>query len=114
MDEKSDAQELSGVALLLMAAENLKRSIEFTIGQLNARKVRSEMKLRWSRSLVRQVEALVKVVEALNKVGGKSGVELDLASYLAGLESKIPKRFVSREFTGIVRKTQARASRNKT
>jgi hypothetical protein len=31
------------------------------------------MKLRWSRSLVRQVEALVKVVEALDKIGGKSG-----------------------------------------
>jgi len=47
---------------LLLAAENLKKSIEFTVRQLNARKVRGEMKLRWSRSLVRQVEALVKVV----------------------------------------------------
>lgn len=113
MDEKSEAQELSGVGLLLMAAESLKRSIEFTIRQLKAKKVKGEMKLRWSRALVRQVEALVKVVEALNRVGGKSGVELDLASYLAGLESQIPKRFVSREFTGIVRRVQARVSRRR-
>jgi hypothetical protein len=112
--QEGEAEGLSGVGLLLLAAENLKRSIEFTVGQLNARKVRGEMKLRWSRSLVRQVEALVKVVEALNKVGGKSGVELDLASYLAGLEGKIPKRFVSREFAGIVRRVQARASRHRT
>ena len=111
---EGEAEGLSGVGLLLLAAENLKRSIEFTVGQLNARKVRGEMKLRWSRSLVRQVEALVKVVEALNKVGGKSGVELDLASYLAGLEGKIPKRFVSRGFAGIVRRVQARASRHRT
>jgi len=112
--QEGEAEGLSGVGLLLLAAENLKRSIEFTVGQLNARKVRGEMKLRWSRSLVRQVEALVKVVEALNKVGGKSGVELDLASYLAGLEGKIPKRFVSRGFAGIVRRVQARASRHRT
>jgi hypothetical protein len=108
---KAEVEGLSGVGLLLLAAENLKRSIEFTVGQLNARKVRGEMKLRWSRSLVRQVEALVKVVEALNKVGGKPGVELDLASYLAGLEGKIPKRFVSKELAGIVGRVQARVSR---
>jgi hypothetical protein len=108
---KAEVKGLSGVGLLLLAAENLKRSIEFTVGQLNARKVRGEMKLRWSRSLVRQVEALVKVVEALNKVGGKGGAELDLASYLAMIESKVPKRFVCREFAGIVRRVQTRASR---
>jgi len=108
---EGEAEGLSGVGLLLLAAENLKKSIEFTVGQLNARKVRGEMKLRWSRSLVRQVEALVKVVEALNKVGGKPGVELDLASYLAGLEGKIPKRFVSKELAGIVGRVQARVSR---
>jgi hypothetical protein len=57
---------------------------------------------------------LVKVVEALNKVGGKSGIELDLASYLSGLEGKIPKRFVGREFARIVRRMQMRASRHRT
>jgi hypothetical protein len=107
---EGEAEGLSGVGLLL-AAENLKKNTEFTVGQLNARKVRGEMKLRWSRSLVRHVEALVKVVEALNKVGGKPGVELDLASYLAGLEGKIPKRFVSKELAGIVGRVQARVSR---
>ena len=50
-------------------------------------------------------------MEALNKVGGKPGVELDLASYLAGLEGKIPKRFVSKELAGIVGRVQARVSR---
>jgi hypothetical protein len=109
--QEGEAEGLSGVGLLLLAAENLKRSIEFTVGQLNARKVRGEMKLRWSRSLVRQVEALVKVVEALNKVGGKPKVELDLASYLAMVESKVPKRFVGKEFAGVVRRVQASASR---
>jgi hypothetical protein len=104
---KAEVEVLSGIGLLL-AAENLKRSIEFTVGQLNARKVRGEMKLRWSRSLVRQVEALVKVVEALNKVGGKAETELDLAM----IESKVPKRFVGKEFAGIVRRVQARASRH--
>jgi hypothetical protein len=50
---EGEAEGLSGVGLLLLAAENLKKNTEFTVGQLNARKVRGEMKLRWSRSLVR-------------------------------------------------------------
>jgi hypothetical protein len=41
------------------------------------------------------------------------GVELDLASYLAVVESKVPKRFVSKEFAGIVRRVQASAARRK-
>jgi len=50
-------------------------------------------------------------VEALNKLRGKTGAEaeLDLASYLAGLESQIPKRFVSREFARTVRRMQRKA-----
>ena len=92
--------------LLLMAAENLKRSIEHAVRQLEARKVRGEMKLRWSRSLTRQVEALVKVAEALNKIGSKSAVDVDLASYLSGLEARVPRRFASRKFVKIVGKTR--------
>jgi len=49
--------------------------------------------------------------EALKKLRGKPEVE-DLASYLAGLKSQIPKKFVSREFVGIVRRMQIRALRN--
>ena len=92
--------------LLLMAAENLKKSIEHAVRQLEAKKVRGEMKLRWSRSLTRQVEALVKVAEALNKIGSKSVVEMDLASYLSGLQARVPERFVTRKFSRIVRRTQ--------
>lgn len=102
------ADELSSEALLLLAAENLKKSIEFAVGQLKAKKVRGEMKLRWSRSLVRQVEALVKVVEALNKIGSKSGADLDFASYLSALEKKIPRRFINKRFITIVKAVQAR------
>ena len=97
--------------LLLMAAENLKKSIEHSVRQLQAKKVRSETKLRWSRSLVRQVEALVKVAEALSKIGSKSGVDLDLASYLSGLETRVPRRFATVKFNRIVRKTQVSWSR---
>ena len=115
MDEKSETEDAS-VHLLLMVAESLKRNIEFAVRQLNSKKVKSEMKLKWSRIVVRHVEALIKVVEALNKLRGKTGAkaELDLASYLAGLESQIPKRFVSREFARIVKRMQRRASRHRT
>ncbi|MEM3765650.1 MAG: hypothetical protein QXU46_01330 [Candidatus Bathyarchaeia archaeon] len=111
---EAEAGNLSSEALLLLAAENLKKSIEFAVGQLKAKKVRGEMKLKWSRSLVRQVEALVKVVEALNKIDSKSGTaDLDLASYLAGLGKKIPRRFVSKRFVTVVRTVQARTAGRK-
>ena len=92
--------------LLLMAAENLKKSIEHAVRQLEAKKVRGEMKLRWSRSLTRQVEALVKVAEALNKIGSKSAADMDLASYLSGLHMRVPQRFVTKEFSRVVRRVQ--------
>jgi len=98
--------------LLLMAAENLKKSIEHAVRQLEAKKVGGEMKLRWSRSLTRQVEALVKVAEALNKIGSKSAADLDLASYLSGLETRVPRRFVTRKFTLMVSRTRASWSRD--
>jgi hypothetical protein len=73
--------------------------------------VKGEMKIKWSRALVRQVEALIKVVEALKKLSGKTEgeAESDLASYLASLEVQILKRFVSREFAGVVRRMQRRS-----
>jgi len=91
----------------LLAAENLKRSIEHAVRQLGAKKVKGEMKLRWSRSLTRQVEALVKVAEALNKMGSKSAVDVDLASYLSVLETRVPRRFATKKFTRIVEKMRA-------
>ncbi|HKZ93517.1 MAG TPA: hypothetical protein VJ249_02900 [Candidatus Bathyarchaeia archaeon] len=99
--ERSNSEEL-----LLMAAENLKRSIELTVRQLQAKKVRGEMKLRWSRSLTRQVQALVVVAEALNKIGSKSAVDLDLASYLSAVESRVPKTYASRRLALMVIKTK--------
>jgi len=102
-----------GEDLLRLAAEALMRSIEFALGQLNARKVNGEMKLRWSRSLVRQVEALINVVEAMGRVGVKSELELDLASYLSYVEGKVPRRFVTEEFSGLVRRVRLRASRRR-
>ena len=106
-DEADEVKAKGSEELLLMAAENLKRSIEFAVRKLDARKVRGEVKLRWSRSLTRQVEALVKVAEALNKIGSKSGVNMDMATYLSGLESKIPTKFVTKKFVRIARKMRA-------
>jgi len=97
--------------LLLMAAENLKKSIEHAVRQLGARKVRGEMKLRWSRSLTRQVEALVKVAEALDKIGSRSAADMDLASYLSVIEARVPRRFVTKKFVRIVDRTRVRRSR---
>ena len=46
----------------------------------------------------RQVEALVKVAEVLNKIGSKSAADMDLASYLSVLETRVPRRFVTKKF----------------
>lgn len=77
---------------LLMAAENLKEGMMFTMSQLNSRRVLPEKKLRWLKALTRQAEALVDVVEALNKIDSKSASDVDLASFLSSLETKIPAR----------------------
>lgn len=106
-DEADEVKPKGSEELLLMAAENLKRSIEYAVRKLDARKVRGEVKLRWSRSLTRQVEALVKVAEALNKIGSKSAVNMDMATYLSGLESKVPTKFATKKFVRIVRKMRA-------
>jgi hypothetical protein len=55
--------------------------------------------------LARQVEALVKVAEALNRIGGKSAADyMDLASFLSQLDSKVPKRFAKRNSATMVGK----------
>lgn len=96
----------SSEKLLLMAAEMLRKSIEHSVSQLEAKKVRGEMKLRWSRSLTRQVEALVKVAEALNKIGGESAADLDLSSYLSGLEARVPEKLFSRRLALTVKRIE--------
>jgi hypothetical protein len=103
-DQTSSVERSDSERLLVMAAENLKKSIEHSVGQLGMKRVRGEMKLRWSRSLTRQVEALVKVAEALNKIGGGSAVDIDLASYLSGLETRVPRKFATKKLCRIAKK----------
>jgi len=75
---------------LLIAVENLKKGMKFTMSQLNSRRVLPEKKLRWLKALTRQVEALVNVVEALHNIGSKSASDVDLASFLSSLEKEFP------------------------
>jgi hypothetical protein len=86
---------------LLIAVENLKTGMTFTMSQLTSRRVQPEKKLRWLKALTRQVEALVNVVEALHNIGSKSASDVDLASFLCSLESKLPKELRS-ESSGLV------------
>jgi porphobilinogen deaminase len=104
--EAGEVEGLSAEGLLLTAAESLKKSIEYAVKQMNTRKVRGEVKLRWSRALTKQVEALVKVAEALNRMEGKSGADEDLASYLSVVEQKVPQKFATRRLTRIIRKVR--------
>ena len=80
---------------LLVAVENLKTGMRFTMSQLTSRRVLPEKKLRWLKALTRQVEALVNVVEALHNIGSKSASDSDLASFLCSLDSKLPKELKS-------------------
>jgi len=73
-----------------MATENLKKGIEYAVHQIRSKRVDPDTKLRWMRSLTRQVEALVKVAEALNNIEGKSASEIDLATYLSSVETRVP------------------------
>ncbi|HKZ93257.1 MAG TPA: hypothetical protein VJ249_01585 [Candidatus Bathyarchaeia archaeon] len=75
---------------LLIAVENLKKGMMFTMSQLNSRRVLPEKKLRWLKALTRQVEALVNVVEALHNIGSKSASDVDLATFLSSLEKEFP------------------------
>jgi hypothetical protein len=86
---------------LLVAVENLKRGMKFTMSQLNSRRVLPEKKLRWLKALTRQVEALVNVIEALHNIGSKSASDADLASFLCSLDSKLPKELRSESFGSV-------------
>jgi hypothetical protein len=75
--------------MLLLATDNLRKGIEYAVRQVRSKKVDPGTKLRWMRALTRQVEALVKVVEAQNNIGSKSAGCLDLAAYLSSVEKRI-------------------------
>jgi hypothetical protein len=98
---------------LLIAVDNLKIGMVFTMGQITSRRVLPERKLRWLKALTRQVEALVNVVEALHNIGSKSASDGDLASFLCSLESKLPKELRSQSLgsaNGECRSAMRRAS----
>jgi len=96
----------------LTATANLKKGIEYAVHQIRSKRVNPETKLRWMRNLTRQVEALVKVTEALNKIDSKSAADTDLASYLSGLETKIPRKLATKKFVRLVEKTRLGWSRH--
>jgi hypothetical protein len=73
---------------LLKSAEHLQKGIDYAVRQLSSRKISEERKMRWIRALTRQIEALVRVVEALNNVGSNAG-GFDLASYLSSIREKV-------------------------
>jgi len=75
---------------LLIAVDNLKKGMMFTMSQLNSKRVPPEKKLRWLKALTRQVEALVNVVEALHNIGSKSASDADLATFLSSLAKEFP------------------------
>jgi len=85
-----DADRRAGAErFLLKSAEHLQRGIDYAVKQLNSRKISDERKIRWIRSLTRQIEALVKVVEALNNIGSKSASDIDLATYLSSVKERV-------------------------
>jgi len=98
---------------LRMTAENLKKGIMLTVSQINSRRVPPEKKLRWLKALARQAEALVDVVQALNKIGSKSTKEIDLATFLSSIEKKLPTkeartmRLATRDFHRVVLRATA-------
>jgi len=73
---------------LLKSAEHLQKGIDYAVRQLNSRKISEERKMRWIRALTRQIEALVRVVEALNNIGSNAG-SLDLATYLSSIQERV-------------------------
>jgi hypothetical protein len=75
--------------MLFLASDNLRKGIEYAIHQIRSKKVSPAAKLRWMRALTRQVEALVKVVEAQSNIGSKPGDRLDLATFLSSVQSRI-------------------------
>ena len=82
-------KSLSSDDMLLLATDNLRKGIEYAIRQIRSKKVSPATKLRWMRALTRQVEALVKVVEAQSNIGSKSAGSLDLATFLSSVQKRI-------------------------
>jgi hypothetical protein len=80
---------LSSDDMLLLATDNLRKGIEYAVRQVRSKKVDPSTKLRWMRALTRQVEALVKVVEAQSNIGSKSADKHDLATFLSSVQSRI-------------------------
>ena len=86
-----DVDPLAGAErFLLKSAEHLQKGIEYAVKQLNSRKISDERKMRWIRSLTRQIEALVKVVEALHNIGSKSAGSINLATFLSSVAKELP------------------------
>jgi len=82
-------ERLSSDDMLLLATDNLRKGIEYAVRQVRSKKVDPSTKLRWMRALTRQVEALVKVVEAQSNIGSKSAKGLDLATFLSSVQKRI-------------------------
>jgi hypothetical protein len=74
---------------LLVAVDNLKKGMVFTMSQLNSKRVPPEKKLRWLKALTRQAEALVNVIEALHNIGSKSASDADLAIFLSSVQESV-------------------------
>ena len=98
-DGKSDV-EVSDEPLLV-AVENLRKGMKFTMSQLNSRRVMPDKKLRWLKALTRQVEALVNVIEALHNIGSRSASDSDLATFLCSLQEKLPKELQSQSLGSV-------------
>jgi len=91
VDEKNSRSDVEvSDEPLLIAVDNLKKGMMFTMSQLNSKRVLPEKKLRWLKALTRQVEALVNVVEALHHIGSRSASDQDLATFLSSLEKEFP------------------------
>jgi len=85
----SGDERLSSDDMLLLATDNLRKGIEYAVRQIRSKKIAPAAKLRWMRALTRQVEALVKVVEAQSNIGSKSAGSLDLATFLSSVQKRI-------------------------
>jgi len=82
-------EDLNADDMLVLATDNLRKGIEYAVRQVRSKKVDPSTKLRWMRALTRQVEALVKVVEAQSNIGSKSAGSLDLATFLSSVQKRI-------------------------
>ncbi len=93
--------------LLLTAVDNLKKGMMFTMSQLNSRRVLPEKKLRWLKTLTKQVEALVNVTEALHNIGSKSASDADLATFLSSLAKELPTESQTPSFDSVAKECRA-------